>query len=63
MTRQTGPLLAIDETHCMFYGPGAYSGTFGLKPDAIVLGKPVAGGVNSEDVDGHDGKHGHPPPR
>ena len=45
ITRETGTLLVIDETHCMSSGPGGYSGTFGLKPDAIVLGKPVAGGV------------------
>jgi glutamate-1-semialdehyde 2,1-aminomutase len=44
-TQQTGTLLVIDETHCMSSGPGGYSGTFGLEPDAIVLGKPVAGGV------------------
>jgi glutamate-1-semialdehyde 2,1-aminomutase len=35
----------MDETHCMSSGPGGYSGTFGLEPDAIVLGKPIAGGV------------------
>jgi glutamate-1-semialdehyde 2,1-aminomutase len=41
----TGTVLAIDETHCMSSGPGGYSGAFGLKPDAMVLGKPLAGGV------------------
>jgi glutamate-1-semialdehyde 2,1-aminomutase len=45
ITRETGTLLVIDETHCMSSGPGGYTGTFGLEPDAIVLGKPVAGGV------------------
>jgi glutamate-1-semialdehyde 2,1-aminomutase len=45
VTRETGTMLVIDETHCMSSGPGGYTGTYGLKPDAIVLGKPVAGGV------------------
>ena len=45
ITRATGTLLVIDETHCISSGPGGYSGAFGLEPDAIVLGKPVAGGV------------------
>jgi glutamate-1-semialdehyde 2,1-aminomutase len=44
-TQETGTLLVMDETHCISSGPGGYSGTFGLEPDAIVLGKPVAGGV------------------
>ncbi|HEY7765118.1 MAG TPA: aspartate aminotransferase family protein [Aestuariivirgaceae bacterium] len=45
ITRQTGTLLIIDETHCLSSGPGGYSSTFALDPDAIVLGKPIAGGV------------------
>lgn len=45
ITRQTGTLLVIDETHCLSSGPGGYSGAFALEPDAIVLGKPIAGGV------------------
>jgi glutamate-1-semialdehyde 2,1-aminomutase len=45
LTRRTGTLLVIDETHCMSSGPGGYSGAHGLEPDAIVLGKPIAGGV------------------
>jgi glutamate-1-semialdehyde 2,1-aminomutase len=35
----------MDETHCLSSGPGGYSGAHGLKPDAMVLGKPIAGGV------------------
>ena len=35
----------IDETHCMSSGLGGYSRAHGLQPDAIVLGKPIAGGV------------------
>ncbi|HKQ95977.1 MAG TPA: transaminase, partial [Aestuariivirgaceae bacterium] len=45
LTRRTGTMLVIDETHCMSSGPGGYTGAFGLEPDAIVLGKPIAGGV------------------
>ncbi len=45
ITRRTGTILVLDETHCMSSGPGGYSGAHGLDPDAIVLGKPIAGGV------------------
>jgi glutamate-1-semialdehyde 2,1-aminomutase len=45
LTRDTGTLLIMDETHCMSSGPGGYSGEINLKPDAIVLGKPIAGGI------------------
>lgn len=45
ITRKTGTLLLIDETHTISTGPGGYTGKFGLKPDLFVLGKPVAGGV------------------
>jgi glutamate-1-semialdehyde 2,1-aminomutase len=45
LTREAGTLLIIDETHCISSGPGGYTGTFHLQPDAIVLGKPLSGGV------------------
>ncbi|MEQ1944905.1 aspartate aminotransferase family protein [Mesorhizobium sp. VNQ89] len=45
ITKQTGTLLLIDETHTISTGPGGYTKRFGLKPDLFVLGKPVAGGV------------------
>jgi glutamate-1-semialdehyde 2,1-aminomutase len=45
ITKATGTLLVIDETHCMSSGPGGYSRAHGLEPDAMVLGKPIAGGV------------------
>ena len=45
ITQATGTLLVMDETHCMSSGPGGYSGAHGLNPDAMVLGKPIAGGV------------------
>ena len=44
-TRKTGTLLIIDETHCMSSGPGGYTGEYGLEPDGLVLGKPIAGGI------------------
>lgn len=45
ITRDTGTLLLIDETHTISTGPGGYTKRYGLKPDLFVLGKPVAGGV------------------
>ena len=45
ITRRTGTLLILDETHCMSSGPGGYSGENGLEPDGMVLGKPIAGGI------------------
>jgi len=45
ITRKTGTLLVIDETHCMSSGPGGYTRAYGLDPDVIVLGKPIAGGI------------------
>ncbi len=40
-----GSLLVLDETHTISTGPGGSTQALGLKPDAIVLGKPVGGGV------------------
>jgi glutamate-1-semialdehyde 2,1-aminomutase len=45
LTRDTGTLLLIDETHTISTGLGGYTKTHGLEPDIFVLGKPVAGGV------------------
>ncbi|MDQ0467737.1 aspartate aminotransferase family protein [Labrys wisconsinensis] len=45
LTRETGTLLLIDETHTISTGPGGYTGRHGLEPDLFVLGKPIAGGV------------------
>lgn len=45
ITRATGTLLLIDETHTISTGPRGYTGMHGLEPDLFVLGKPVAGGV------------------
>lgn len=45
LTESTGTLLIIDETHCLSSGPGGYTSAHGLKPDAMVMGKPIAGGI------------------
>jgi glutamate-1-semialdehyde 2,1-aminomutase len=45
LTRDTGTLLLIDETHTISTGPGGYTRAHGLEPDLFVLGKPIAGGV------------------
>lgn len=45
ITRKTGTLLIIDETHTICTAPGGYTAAFGLKPDMLTLGKPLASGV------------------
>jgi len=45
MTRKYGTYLIIDETHTICAGPGGYTASFGLEPDFLTLGKPLAGGV------------------
>jgi glutamate-1-semialdehyde 2,1-aminomutase len=45
VTRATGTLLLIDETHTISTGPGGYTRAHGLDPDILVVGKPIAGGV------------------
>ena len=45
LTHQYGTLLLIDETHTLSAGPQGYTGAFGLAPDAMVIGKAIAGGV------------------
>ena len=45
LTREAGTLLIIDETHTLCAGPGGYTAAYGLEPDLITLGKPIAGGV------------------
>ncbi|MGI9216545.1 MAG: transaminase, partial [Hydrogenophaga sp.] len=43
--RRHGTLLVMDETHTISTGPGGYARAHGITPDALVLGKPVGGGV------------------
>ena len=44
LCQRYGTLLCIDETHTISTGLGGYCQTLGLKPDALVVGKAVAGG-------------------
>jgi glutamate-1-semialdehyde 2,1-aminomutase len=45
LTRVTGTLLILDETHTLSSGPGGYAKLKGLQPDGLVFGKPIAGGI------------------
>ena len=45
LTRETGTLLVIDETHTLCCGPGGYTGDAGLEPDFLTIGKAIGGGV------------------
>lgn len=45
ITRKYGTYLIIDETHTICTGPGGYTASFGLQPDFLTIGKPIAGGV------------------
>jgi glutamate-1-semialdehyde 2,1-aminomutase len=45
LTRESGTLLIVDETHTISTGPGGYTRAHGLEPDIFVLGKAIAGGV------------------
>ncbi|WBU38318.1 transaminase [Homoserinibacter sp. YIM 151385] len=40
-----GALLVIDETHTLCAGPGGMTARDGLRPDAVVVGKTIAGGI------------------
>jgi glutamate-1-semialdehyde 2,1-aminomutase len=41
----TGTLLVYDETHTMSAGPGGCVAAWGLKPDAVTMGKALGAGV------------------
>ena len=45
ITRRHDVLLVIDETHTLCAGPGGCTAAWGLEPDLLVVGKPIAGGV------------------
>ena len=47
ITRRTGTLLIIDETHTICAGPGGATGAWGLEPDVLVIGKTIGGGIPS----------------
>jgi glutamate-1-semialdehyde 2,1-aminomutase len=43
--RRHGAMLVMDETHTISSGPGGYAQAHGLRPDAVVIGKPLGGGM------------------
>ncbi len=45
ITRRTGTLLIIDETHTLCAGPGGYTRAHALQPDMLTLGKPIGSGI------------------
>ena len=45
ITRATGTLLVIDETHTICAGPGGCTVEWDLDPDFFVIGKPIGGGM------------------
>jgi len=47
ITRRTGTILIIDETHTICAGPGGATAAWGLRPDMVVIGKTIGGGVPS----------------
>jgi len=44
-TRDTGTVLAYDETHTQVVGPGGLTRHWGLEPDVVTIGKSIASGV------------------
>ena len=40
-----GTLLLIDETHTFSAGPGGATAAWGLRPDLLVIGKSIGGGI------------------
>ena len=47
LTRDSGTLLVIDETHTISAGPGGWTAAYDLHPDMLVIGKPIGSGVPS----------------
>jgi glutamate-1-semialdehyde 2,1-aminomutase len=42
---RAGTYLVYDETHTLATGPRGLTGSWGLEPDAVTLGKGIAGGI------------------
>ncbi|MFC3688342.1 transaminase [Aquipuribacter hungaricus] len=42
---RTGTLMVVDETHTLCAGPGGCTRAWDLRPDAVVVGKTIGGGV------------------
>ena len=45
LTRDTGTLLVLDETHTQVVGPGGLTRRWGLEPDIVTIGKSIAAGI------------------
>jgi glutamate-1-semialdehyde 2,1-aminomutase len=45
ITRETGTLLAYDETHTQVVGAGGLTRLWGLQPDFVTVGKSIASGI------------------
>ncbi len=45
VTRRSGTLLVLDETHTLSAGPGGCTARDGLEPDILTVGKPLASGL------------------
>jgi glutamate-1-semialdehyde 2,1-aminomutase len=45
LTKKYGAYLIIDETHTICTSPGGYTRKFGLDPDFLTCGKPLASGI------------------
>ena len=44
LAKKAGALLVVDETHTLSSGPGGATQAWSLAPDALVIGKAIAGG-------------------
>lgn len=47
LTRDTGTLLIMDETHTISAGPGGCTQLYSLEPDLVTFGKPIGSGIPS----------------
>ena len=45
LTRESGALLVLDETHTLICAPGGLTEKWRLKPDVVVVGKAIGGGL------------------
>jgi glutamate-1-semialdehyde 2,1-aminomutase len=45
ITRETGTVLVLDETHTQVVGAGGLTRMWSLEPDIVTIGKSIAGGV------------------
>jgi len=45
ITRRTGTILIIDETHTICAGPGGGTAFWSIQPDMLVIGKTIGGGI------------------